>query len=106
MIVLGVTFMGIGAILIITQVLTTNNNIEIAELKEAQYMQEYYGYQDNMNEYLEYLKVNDFSEYLRLKSVYEEIHSYEQDWLIIGHVGMILFLISIFVYLYGVMYRQ
>lgn len=58
----------------------TNSIAEISELKEAQYMQTTYGYEDNMDEYLEYLKVNDFGQYLHLKSVFDDIHSHDNDW--------------------------
>lgn len=77
----------------------TNSITQISELKEAQYMQTTYGYQDNMDEYLEYLKVNNFDQYLHLKSVFDDIHSHDSDWIwtiplvlfdLLGLVGLIM----------------
>lgn len=50
----------------------------LAEQEEYMYMKDTYNLPDHMDEYLDYLKVNNFEEYLRLKSIHEEIHSYEK----------------------------
>lgn len=100
MIGFGIIGIIISALVFVYGINESININEIAELKEANYMQTHYGYKDNMDEYLDYLKVNNFGEYLELKSVFDDIHSHDEDWywtapaLLIALFGMVTMIIG------------
>lgn len=105
-IISGVILLCISLILIPLGEIIENKNNEMAELKESQYMQENYGYKDNMDEYLDYLKANDFDEYMNLKAVFDEIHSYEHTGTTYITIAFPLVLVSLFCILLGVVYKS
>jgi hypothetical protein len=77
----------------------------LAEQEEYTYMKDTYNLPDHMDEYLDYLKVNNFEEYLVLKSVHEEIHSYD-TWSPYLFVSLLLVLSGFMVLIVGASFRE
>lgn len=59
-----------------------------------------------MVEYLEYLKINNFEEYLELKAVFEEIHIHDNDTIGYMFISIPLVILGFFGIMIGYVERE
>ena len=65
----------IDGIIIASAMAITSYQFEIdIQDNEHRYMQQHYGYKDNMADYLDYLKQHDIDSYMKLKPIYDNMH--------------------------------
>jgi hypothetical protein len=87
-VMVGIVMIAIGLPTSIIGLVENQRTIEIVEQREAQYMQEHYGYEDNMEDYLDYLKNHDIDAYMKLKPIYERLQI-ENNYIHLGMFGIV-----------------
>lgn len=102
LLIVGFVVIGLGVINLVGYQQAEEKGLAEAKLAEERYMQEHYGYKDNMKDYLDYLKQTDIDTFMKLKPVWEDMqYDYSKNPfrlylavpLIIG--GLILMLIAL-----------